>query len=140
MILRSSRPSWGRALAAFRRNPEKNSRAPLVKGIAVFKSALELPARYEGKCDLQSMHHATKSLVSRRTFIYDHAIRKHWEIRFSSLAEDEFGRIRSPIDSSIGHTVPDAVKYIKAVHDSLVQDNPEDGASEAHCCRRVPRD
>ena len=112
----------------------------IAKGRAVLQSALELPGRYEGKWALQDMEQATGELASRRTFVYDYAIRKHYEIRFSSLAEDVFGRIRSRIDSSIGATVPDAVRKLTSVHDNLVSDNPEDWSNAAHSCRRVLQD
>ena len=98
----------------------------VAKGRAVLQSALELPSPYEGKWALQEMEWATRELASRRTLLYDYAIRKHYEIRFSSLAEDVFGRIRSPIDPSIGGAVPHAVRKLTAVHDNLVSENPED--------------
>ncbi len=110
------------------------------KGKAVLRSTLELPGPYQGKWALQDMDRATKELASRRTFIHEYAIRKHYEIRFSSLAEDVFGRVRSRIDSSIGHAVPDAVRKFAAVHDNLSSDNPEDWSNAAHSCRRVLQD
>ena len=110
------------------------------KGKAVLHSALELPGRSDGKWALIDMDRATEALASRRTFVYDYAIRKHYEIRFSSLAEDVFARIRSSIDTSIGLAVPDAVKKITAVHDNLRSDNPENWANAMHSCRRVLQD
>ena len=112
----------------------------VAKGKAVLQSALELPGPYEGKWALERMDRATKELASRRTLIYDYAIRKHYQIRFSNLAEDVFGRIRSGIDSSIGSTVPDAVRKLTAVHDYLASDNPEDWSNATHSCRRVLQD
>ena len=109
----------------------------VAKGKAVLHGALKLPGPYQGKWALQGMESATRELASRRTFIYDYAIRKNYEIRFSGLAEDVFGRIRSRIDPSIGSTVPDAVQKLTAVHDNLASDNPEDWANATHSCRRV---
>ena len=109
----------------------------VAKGKAVLHGVLKLPGLYEGKWALQDMDSATETLASRRTFIYDYAVRKHYEIRFSGLAEDVFGRIRSRIDSSIGRTVPDALQKLTAVHDNLASNNPEDWANAAHSCRRV---
>ena len=119
---------------------QKNWRMPFAKGRAVMQSTLELPGHYDGKWALQDMDRATSELAPRRTFVYDYAMRKHYEIRFSRLAEDVFGRIRSRIDSSIGHAVPDAVRKLTAVHDNLVSDNPEDWSNAAHSCRRVLQD
>ncbi len=110
------------------------------KGKAVLSSTLQLPGHYEGKWALQEMDSATKELASRRTLVYEYVIRKHYEIRFSSLAEDVFGRIRSRIDSSIGHAVPNAVQKFMAVHDNLSSDNPEDWSNAAHSCRRILQD
>ncbi len=110
------------------------------KGKAVFHSGLELPGHYEGKWALQDMESAIRVLASRRTFIYDYAIRKHYEIRFSSLAEDVFTRIRSRVDSSIGLAIPDTVKKLTAAYENLRSDNPEDWANAVHSCRRVLQD
>lgn len=112
----------------------------VAKGKAVLQSAVELPGPYEGKWALEEMELATRELASRRTFIHDYATCKHYEIRFSRLAEDVFARIRPRIDSSIGHTVPDAVRELTAVHDNLASDNPEDWSNAAHSCRRVLKD
>ena len=112
----------------------------IAKGKAVLRGALELPGPYGGKWALQDMDGATRELASRRTFVYDYAMRKHHEIRFSSLAEDVFARIRSRIDSSIGDAVPEAVRKLTSVHDNLVSDNPEDWSNAAHSCRRVLQD
>ena len=86
------------------------------------------------------MQIASERLASRRTFIYSYAARKHYELRFAGVADDVFGRIRSMVDSTIGLTVPDAVKKLTAVYDNLRSDNPEDWANAAHSCRRVLQD
>lgn len=78
----------------------------IAKGKTVLRGALELPGPYGGKWALQDMDRATRELASRRIFMSDYAIRKHYEVRFSSLAEDAFGRILSGIDSSIGDRCP----------------------------------
>ena len=110
------------------------------KGKAVLYSRLELPGRYEGKWALQAMERATEILASRRTFIYEYAIHKHYEIKFSGLAEDVFTRIRSRVDSSIGVAIPDTVKKLTAAYENLRSDNPEDWANAVHSCRRVLQD
>ncbi|MCY4527646.1 MAG: hypothetical protein OXD46_01270 [Chloroflexi bacterium] len=109
-------------------------------GKAVLHSALKLPGQYEGKWALLAMDRATEVLACRRTFVYDYAIRKHYEIRFSSLAEDVFTRIRSRVDSSIGLAIPDTVKKLTAAYENLRSDNPEDWANAVHSCRRVLQD
>ena len=79
-------------------------------------------------------------LSSRRTFIHKYASRKHYELRFGSVADDSFGRVRGLVDSLIGDLVPDAVKKFTAIYDNLKSDNPEDWANAAHGCRRVLQD
>ena len=110
------------------------------KGRAVLQSTLQLPGTYEGKWALQAMESATEVLASRRTFIYNYALRKHYEIRFSSLAEDVFTRIRARVDSSIGLAIPDTVNKLTASYENLRSDNPEDWANAVHSCRRVLQD
>jgi len=87
-----------------------------------------------------AMGTASARLASRRTLIYSYAARKHYELRFAGVADDVFGRVRSIVDSTIGLTVPDAVKKLTAVYDNLRSDNPEDWANAAHSCRRVLQD
>ncbi len=114
--------------------------ATVAKGRAVLQATLQLPGTYEGKWAIQEMEDSIQELAFRRTLIYDYAMRKHYETRFSGLAEDVFGRIRSRIDSSIGSAVPDAVRKLTSVHDNLASDNPEDWSNAAHSCRRVLQD
>ena len=84
----------------------------------------------------------TKSqrLASRRTFIYKYASRKYHELKFGSVADDVFGRIRSSVDGLIGQVVPDSVRKFTAIYDNLKSDNPEDWANAVHGCRRVLQD
>ena len=79
-------------------------------------------------------------LASRRTFIHHYAIRKHYELKFSGVVDDIFGRVRAFVDESISLTVPDAVKKFTAAYDNLKSDNPEDWSNAVHSCRRVLQD
>ena len=85
-------------------------------------------------------HIAVMRLSSRRTFIYNYAVRKYYELKFSGLVDDVFGRIRASVDADIGILVPDAVKKFAAVYDNLRSSNPEDWANAVHSCRRVLQD
>ena len=76
-------------------------------------------------------------LASRRTFIYNYASRKYYELNFGSAADDAFDRIRSSVDSLIGKVIPDAVRKFSAIYDNLKSENPEDWANAVHGCRRV---
>ncbi len=63
-----------------------------------------------------------------------------YELKFSGVADDVFGRVRASVDASIGDIVPDAVKKFTSVYNNLESDNPEDWANAAHSCRRVLQD
>ena len=83
------------------------------------------------------MVNASQKLASRRTFIYNYATRKYYELKFSGVADDVFGRIRTAVDASIGTTIPDGTRMFSAVYSNLLSENPEDWANAAHGCRRV---
>ena len=79
----------------------------------------------------------SQRLAERRTFIYNYAARKFYELNFGSVANDAFDRIRSSVDSLIGELIPDSVRKFTAIYDNLRSDNPEDWANAVHGCRRV---
>ena len=87
-----------------------------------------------------SVNLSSERLAARRTFVYDYAARKHYELTFSAVADDVFGNVRSFVDASIGDVVPDAVQKFIAVYNNLRSDNPEDWANAAHSCRRILQD
>ncbi len=88
----------------------------------------------------QSINNASKRLASRRTTIYQYALRKHYELKFSGIADDIFARIRERVDATIGSTVPDAVQKMSAVYDNLRSENPENWSNAVHSCRRILQD
>ena len=79
-------------------------------------------------------------LASQRTFIYNYASRKYYELTFGGVANDAFSRIRHSVDSLIGKTIPESVRKFTAIYDNLKSDNPEDWANAVHGCRRVLQD
>ncbi len=54
----------------------------------------------------QSVALASNRLGSRRTIIHQYVLRKHYELKFSSIAGDVFSRIREKVDESIGQPYP----------------------------------
>lgn len=76
-------------------------------------------------------------LSSRKTFIYDYASQKYYELKFSSLAEDAFSRIRGSVDNSIGSLVQYGDQKVTSIYKNLESDNPEDWSNAVHGCRRV---
>ena len=83
------------------------------------------------------MVNASQKLASRRAFIYSYVTRKYYELKFSGVADDVFGRIRAAVDAAIGTAIPDGTRMFSAVYSNLLSENPEDWANAAHGCRRV---
>jgi len=83
---------------------------------------------------------ASTKIAARRSFIYGYALRKHYELKFSGIADDIFSRIRERVDSSIGKHIPEAVKKLSAIHDNLSSENAEDWSNAVHSCRRILQD
>ena len=83
------------------------------------------------------MANASQKLASRRAFIYNYATRRYYELKFSGVADDVFGRIRAAVDAAIGTAIPEGTRMFSAVYSNLLSENPEDWANAAHGCRRV---
>ena len=83
---------------------------------------------------------AQRQLSSRRSFIYSYVLRRHYELKFSGIADDIFSRIRIKVDSAIGQHVPDAIQKLSAIYENLKSENPEDWSNAVHSCRRLLQD
>lgn len=83
---------------------------------------------------------AQKHLSKRRSFIYSYVLQKHYELKYSSIADDIFSRIRESVDSAIGSNVPEAAQKLAAVYESLQSENPESWSNAVHSCRRILQD
>jgi hypothetical protein len=103
---------------------------------------IELPTgnAYERSYRLQESQKAAQRLASRRNFIYQYVLRKHYELKFSGIADDVFSHIRERVDATIGQTIPESVKRLSAVYENLRSDNPEDWSNAVHSCRRILQD
>ena len=88
----------------------------------------------------QAVAQASQRLATRRTLIYQYALRKHYELKFSGIADDVFGRIRQRVDATIGQTIPDAVQRLSAIYENLRSENPENWSNAVHSCRRLLQD
>jgi hypothetical protein len=76
-------------------------------------------------------------LATRRGFIYQYVLQRHYELKYSGIVDDIFTRIRDRVDGQIGMVVPGAIKKLSAVYESLASDNPENWANAVHSCRRI---
>jgi AbiTii len=83
---------------------------------------------------------AARHLATSRAFIYRYVLLKHYELKFSGIADDVFTRIRLRVDSAVGSIVPEAVKRLTAIYENLRSENPEDWSNAVHGCRRVLQD
>src|SRR5215213_1517446 len=89
---------------------------------------------------LKEAQQAAQRLASRRNFIYQYVLGKHYELKFSGIADDIFSRIRGAVDAAIGQALPESVKRLSAAYENLRSDNPEDWSNAVHSCRRILRD
>ena len=85
----------------------------------------------------QLIEHASQRLESRRTTIHHYVCSKHYELKFSGIADEVFTRIRAQVDARIGKYVPGTIEKFASVHDNLRSMNPEDWSNAAHSCRRI---
>ena len=96
--------------------------------------------RFERQAIRASASTQAKRLASRRNLIYQYAIQRHYELKFSGIADDIFTRIRGKVDQQIGQLVPDAVQKFTAVYENLQSENPENWSNSVHSCRRILQD
>ena len=80
---------------------------------------------------------ASQRLASRRSFIYQYASRRYYELKFSGVAQNVFSSVRESVDRKIGTLVPEAAQKFTSVHDNLRSTNPEDWSNAVHSCRRI---
>lgn len=108
----------------------------------VLGSEIEMPSQtsIERKTLRAASAQKANKLASRKNLIYQYALRKHYELKFSGIADDIFSRIRERVDSKIGTAIPEAVKRFTAVYENLRSDNPEDWSNAVHSCRRILQD
>ncbi len=95
---------------------------------------------YERQQIRDNASRAAKRLSSRRALIHRYVLKKHYELKFSGIADDIFSRIRGRVDSAIGAFVPDAINKLSATYDNLLSNNPEDWSNAVHSCRRILQD
>jgi hypothetical protein len=55
-------------------------------------------------------------LSSRSSFIYKYVLERHYQLKYSGIAEDAFSRIRQRVDSDISHLIPESVQRFSAIH------------------------
>lgn len=81
-----------------------------------------------------------KRLSARRSLIHKYALQKHYELKYSGIADDIFSRARERVNSLIGQVVPESIQKLTAVHENLRSENPENWSNAVHSCRRILQD
>ena len=88
----------------------------------------------------RSISKKAKFIAKRRAFIYEYVSSVHYEIKYSSISNDIFSRIRNKVDEKVGTLIPDSVKKFSAVYENLSSENTEDWSNAVHSCRRILQD
>jgi hypothetical protein len=83
---------------------------------------------------------ASNRLASRRGLIHDYVTKRYYELHFSGVASDVFGRTRERVDRQIAELIPHAVQRFAAIYNNLQSDNSEDWSNAIHGCRRILMD
>ncbi len=83
---------------------------------------------------------AAERLARSRATVYRYVFEKHYELKFSGIADDVFSRVRLRVDSKIGITIPESVKRLTAIYENLSSENSENWSNAVHGCRRVLQD
>lgn len=93
--------------------------------------------RFERETIRNEAKTAAQRVAARRAFVYEYALSKHLELRYSEAADDIFSRVRERVDNGIGVVVPRAVEQFNSVYGNLRSVNPENWANAVHSCRRI---
>lgn len=88
----------------------------------------------------RSISNKSKFIAVRRAFIYEYVSSVYYEIKYSSISDDIFARIRTRVDESVGYLIPDSVQKFSAVYENLKSENSEDWSNAVHSCRRILQD
>lgn len=82
----------------------------------------------------------SKFIARRRAFIHEYVSSVYYEIKYSSISNEIFTRIRTRVDESVGSLIPDSVQKFSAVYENLQSENSEDWSNAVHSCRRILQD
>ncbi|MCB2230414.1 hypothetical protein KQH82_06840 [bacterium] len=88
----------------------------------------------------QQIAEGAKQLAARRELLYSYVSRTYYELKFSSVAQDEFSTIRAAIQGRVAELIPASVHKFSSIHENLMSQNPEDWSNAVHSCRRVLQD
>jgi len=70
---------------------------------------------YERQQIRQKASETAKKLPSRRTLVYRYVLQKHYELKYSNIADDIFSRLRERVDPLLGQIVPASIHKFLSV-------------------------
>ena len=91
----------------------------------------------ERRTRIQSINEDTKLLAERTAFIYSKVKKIYMDLKFSSLTESIWLKMKNKIDSYISEIIPEETQKLTAIYDSLNDDNPEKWSTALTTCRRM---
>jgi len=91
----------------------------------------------ERKALLLCINDDTTLLSERTRFIYSNVKKIYMDLKFSSLTESIWLKMKSRIDSYISDIIPEETQKLTAIYDSLNDDNPEKWSNALTTCRRM---
>ena len=86
---------------------------------------------------VSSIKGGTELLSKRRAFIYKTIKKIYMDLKFNSLTESIWFKLKGKIDSYIRDIIPSETEKLSAIYDSLNDDNPEKWATALTTCRRM---
>ena len=86
---------------------------------------------------VSSIEEGTELLSKRRAFIYKTIKKIYMDLKFNSLTESIWFKLKGKIDSYIREIIPSETEKLSAIYDSLNDDNPEKWATALTTCRRM---
>ncbi len=86
---------------------------------------------------ISNISQTSSRLSERRNFIYQYALAKYNELRFSTISENIFERYSAGFIDKVERIVPEELPKFTAIYSNLDSDNPEDWANAVHSCRRL---
>lgn len=91
----------------------------------------------ERKSIVQNIINDTNLLAERNGFIYSNIKAIYMELKFSSLTETIWLKVKGKIDSYISKVIPEETQKLTAIYESLNDDNPEKWSTALTSCRRM---
>ena len=92
---------------------------------------------HERDIRITSIYDLSNQLADRQSFIYGYAKEVYYRLKFSTLTDQVWLRLKNKIDTYISEIIPTEANKLSAIYDSLNDDNPEKWATALTTCRRM---